>query len=152
MSLRFPTTWQPLKVFWDNGTTSPWEEFATHTCLLVTSGIQVSSSQLVCILCVDWTHLNETQARTCTEEKESFLQEEMATHCSILVWKIPWTEEPGELQSRGLQRVRHDLVTSLSLLYLHTYIHIPLVQFWIEKVKAESLLSSRGKYSIFCQE
>ena len=36
---------------------------------------------------------------------------EMATHSSILVWKIPWTEEPGRLQSMGSQRVRHDLVT-----------------------------------------
>ena len=33
----------------------------------------------------------------------------MATHSSILAWKIPRTEEPGELQSIGLQRVRHDL-------------------------------------------
>ena len=32
----------------------------------------------------------------------------MATHCSILVGKIPWAEEPGELQSMGLQRARHD--------------------------------------------
>ena len=32
----------------------------------------------------------------------------MATHYSILAWRIPWTEEPGELQSIGLQRVAHD--------------------------------------------
>ena len=32
----------------------------------------------------------------------------MATHCSILAWRIPWTEEPGGLQSAGLHRVRHD--------------------------------------------
>ena len=36
------------------------------------------------------------------------LEEEMATYSSILAWKIPWTEEPGGLQSIGLQRVRHD--------------------------------------------
>ena len=36
------------------------------------------------------------------------LEEEMATHSSYLAWKIPWTEEPGRLQSMGLQRVRHD--------------------------------------------
>ena len=36
------------------------------------------------------------------------LEEGMATHSSILAWRIPWTEEPGELQSMGLQRVRHD--------------------------------------------
>ena len=35
----------------------------------------------------------------------------MATHSSILAWKIPWTEEPEELQSMESQRVRHDLVT-----------------------------------------
>ena len=36
------------------------------------------------------------------------LEKEMATHSSILAWKIPWMEEPGRLQSMGLQRVGHD--------------------------------------------
>ena len=36
------------------------------------------------------------------------LEEEMATHFSVLAWRIPWTEEPGGLQSIGLQRVSHD--------------------------------------------
>ena len=36
------------------------------------------------------------------------LEKEMATHTSILAWKIPWMEEPGKLQSMGSQRVRHD--------------------------------------------
>ena len=35
------------------------------------------------------------------------LEKEMATHSSILAWRIPWTEEPGGLQSKGSQRVRH---------------------------------------------
>ena len=39
----------------------------------------------------------------------------MATHSSTLTWKIPWTEEPGSLQSMGLPRVGHDCATSLSL-------------------------------------
>ena len=39
--------------------------------------------------------------------QEDPLEKEMATHCSILAWKIPWTEEPGRLQSMGLQRVGH---------------------------------------------
>jgi len=39
----------------------------------------------------------------------------MAPHSSTLAWKIPWMEEPGRLQSMGLQRVRHDWATSLSL-------------------------------------
>ena len=38
----------------------------------------------------------------------------MATHSSILAWKIPWTEEPGRLQSMWSRRVGHDLETSLS--------------------------------------
>ena len=42
---------------------------------------------------------------------EDPLEEEMATHSSILAWEIPWTEEPGGLQSVGLQQVRHDLAT-----------------------------------------
>ena len=40
---------------------------------------------------------------------EDPLEEDMATHSSILAWRIPWTEEPGGLQSTGSQRVRHDL-------------------------------------------
>ena len=39
------------------------------------------------------------------------LEKQMATHSSFLGWEISWTEEPGALQSMGLQRVRHDLVT-----------------------------------------
>ena len=44
----------------------------------------------------------------------------MATHSSTLAWKIPWTEEPGGLQSTGLLRVGHDWATSLSLF---TFMH-----------------------------
>ena len=39
---------------------------------------------------------------------EDPLEEGMATHSSILAWRTPWTEEPGKLQSMGLQRVGHD--------------------------------------------
>ena len=42
---------------------------------------------------------------------EDPVEKEMANHSSILAWRIPWTEEAGWLQSIGLQRVRHDLVT-----------------------------------------
>ena len=40
--------------------------------------------------------------------QEDPLEKTMATHSSILAWRIPWTGEPGELQSMGLQRVIHD--------------------------------------------
>ena len=43
---------------------------------------------------------------------EGSLEKEMASHSNILAWRIPWTEEPGGLQSKGLQRVRHDSVTN----------------------------------------
>ena len=40
--------------------------------------------------------------------REDLLEKEMASHSSILAWKIPWTEEPGRLQSMGSQRIGHD--------------------------------------------
>ena len=49
--------------------------------------------------------MQETQVQSLAWED---LEKEMATHSSILAWKIPWTEEPGRLQFMGSQRVRHD--------------------------------------------
>ena len=43
--------------------------------------------------------------------REDSLEKEVATHSSILTWKIPWTEESGGLQSRGLQRVKPNYTT-----------------------------------------
>ena len=54
--------------------------------------------------------VQETQVRSLGREDPL---EEMATHSNILAWKIPWTEDPGRLQSMGSQRVGHDWVTSL---------------------------------------
>ena len=45
---------------------------------------------------------------------EDPLEEDMATHSSILVWKVPWIEEPGRLQSMGLPRVKHNWATEHS--------------------------------------
>ena len=50
----------------------------------------------------------DTRDAGSTPGSEDPLEEEMATHSGILVWEIPWTEEPGGLQPMGLQRVRHD--------------------------------------------
>ena len=50
--------------------------------------------------------------------QEDSLEKKMTTHSSILAWKIPWMEEPGGLQSIGSQTVKHNWVTSLSLLGL----------------------------------
>ena len=48
--------------------------------------------------------------------REDPLEKEMAIHSSILAWEIPWTEEPGGLQSTGSQRIRHDWVINIFFL------------------------------------
>ena len=50
--------------------------------------------------------------------REGSLEKEMATHSSILAWKIPWAEEPSRLQSMGSPRVGHDWGTSLTKMYI----------------------------------
>ena len=50
--------------------------------------------------------MQETQVQSLGQEDP--LEKGMATQSSILVWRIPWTEEPGRLQSMGSQKVRHD--------------------------------------------
>ena len=54
--------------------------------------------------------MQETQVQPLGQE--DLLEKGMATHSSILAWKIPWTKEPGGLQSMGSQRVRYDEATS----------------------------------------
>ena len=51
--------------------------------------------------------MQETRVQSLGQEDP--LEEEMATHFTILAWEIPWTEKPGGLQSTGSQRVQHDL-------------------------------------------
>ena len=50
----------------------------------------------------------DTEVQVRSLGQEDLLEEEMVTHSNILAWKIPWTEEPGRLQSMRLQRVGHD--------------------------------------------
>ena len=54
--------------------------------------------------------MQETQVQTLGREDP--LEKGMATHSSILAWEIPWTEEPGGLQSMGSQRIGHDWATN----------------------------------------
>ena len=60
-----------------------------------------------------WTRLKQLSMHACMEKA-------MAPHSSTLAWKIPWTEEPGRLQSMGSRRVEHNWATSLSLF---TFMH-----------------------------
>ena len=69
--------------------------------LLLYTGSQVAQWQRIRL------PMQETQFRSLGQEDP--LKKEMATHRSILASKNPWTEEPGGLQSMGLQRLRHDL-------------------------------------------
>ena len=64
---------------------------------------------------------------------EDPLEKGMATHSSILAWRIPWTEEPGGLQSMGLQRGGHDWV-------IDTYIHTTEVKWDFRTIKSIPLL------------
>ena len=54
---------------------------------------------------------------------EDSLEESMATHSSILAWRIPWTEEPGGLQSMGSQKARHNWGTKHVHVHTHTHTH-----------------------------
>ena len=55
--------------------------------------------------------------------REDLPEKEIATHSSILAWKIPWMEEPGRLQSTGLQRVQHDWATALTYCFQICFSH-----------------------------
>ena len=64
-----------------------------------------------------WPSDKDSPTNTGDERDESSIpgwEEKMATHSSILGWKIPWTEEPGGLQSKVVQRIRHNRVAKHS--------------------------------------
>ena len=90
---------------------SPWghKESDTTAWLTLIKCKQSLVAQTVKYLSTMW----ETWVRSLGQEDR--LEKEMAIHSSTIAWKIPWTEEPGRLQSMGSQRDGHDWTTSLSL-------------------------------------
>ena len=71
--------------------------------------------------------------------------EGVATHSSILAWRIPWTEEAGRLQSTGLQRIGHNWVTNIPWLKedTRTPVHsLPLEELWIQLVRLRTMTGS----------
>ena len=66
----------------------------------------ISNQSLVAQMVKNLSVMQETWVQSLGWEDP--LEEEMATHSSSLAWRIPWTEEPGVLQSMGSQRVGHD--------------------------------------------
>ena len=70
--------------------------------------------------------MQETQVRSLGQEDP--LEKETATHFSTLAWKIPWVEEPGRLESMGLQRVGHDYSSIIHVYFCTTLvIFIPIL-------------------------
>ena len=77
----------------------------------------------------DLSTVQETWVRSLGQEDP--LEKEIAAHSSTLAWKIPWTEEPGRLQSMGLQRVGHDLSTEQQQ---YNVVYVTLVYFICYKI------------------
>ena len=99
--------------------------------------------------------MKETQVQSLGREDP--LEKEMATHSSILVWRIPWTEEPGRLQSIGYQRVRQDWsdlahIGTQTLISIHT--GDSLVVWWLglcsftARAWVQSLVGELGSYKL----
>ena len=93
------------------------EEFPAIKCIIFSASYHALAFPVVLVVKTP-PALQETWVQSLGWEDP--LGKGMATHCSILAWGIPWTEEPGRLQSMGLLRVRHDWATSLSLF---TFMH-----------------------------
>ena len=76
----------------------------------LTSRYTYSWASLVVQMVKNLPAIQETRIRSLGQEDP--LEKEKATQSSILAWRIPWTEEPGRLQSLGSQRIRHDGATN----------------------------------------
>ena len=109
------------------GHTQPWLQCPTQS----SSRSLDMESFILSFLCAYWTSLvvqtvknppaiQETRVRSLNQEDP--LEKGMATHSSILAWRIPWTEEPGGLQFMGFQRVGHDWMTNTHT-NAHTCVH-----------------------------
>ena len=81
-------------------------ESSSQVCAVITEPNGTLWASLVAQMVKRLPAMRETQGQSLGQEDP--LEKEMATHSSTLAWKIPWTEEPGRLQSMGLQRVGHD--------------------------------------------
>ena len=91
VSLRFHFLTDWVGTFW------PTQYYPTYSYIRASQVAQTVKNQHA---------MRETQDRSLSAKDP--LEEEMANHSSILAWEIPWTEEPGGLQSMGSQRGRHD--------------------------------------------
>ena len=79
-------------------------------------------------------------------DQEDPLEKGMALHYCILAWRIPWIEEPGGLQSKGSQRIRHDWVTNILLVTGNQYTCDPV---WYLYFKPSTMVLPHLRHSIF---
>ena len=78
--------------------------------------------------------------------QEDPLGETMATHSSVLAWEIPWTGEPGGLQSTGSQSAGHDLLST------HACQHKLILTFSLRVISSPSLLEHLYRFSSHCSQ
>ena len=88
--------------------------------------------------------------------QEDPLEEETATHSSILAWRIPWTEKPGRLPSMGLQRVGHDWMTNTFTFHFHAFMksvhcYIRMNEYQPSK-EMEALKQTQQTASVYCRQ
>ena len=122
---------------WETGV-SKWVCYNNRYCVLSACFVQDAFLGLFCILSnPDYRPFtkgfpgdSDAKIYACSEEtgfnpwvREDPLENEMATHSSILAWKIPWSEEPRRLQSMGSQRAGHSWVTEQSCTHINSKIH-----------------------------
>ena len=91
------------------------EDFEGQTSGFGSPRLRLEEEMCETALCMDFSGSSVVKNPLAMQEtpvqflgQEDPLEEKMATHASILAWRIPWTEEPGRLQSIGFQRVGHD--------------------------------------------
>ena len=88
--------------------------------------------------------------------QEDPLEEETATHSSILAWRIPWTEKPGRLPPMGLQRVGHDWMTDTFTFHFHAFMksvhcYIRMNEYQPSK-EMEALKQTQQTASVYCRQ
>ena len=106
-----------VKEMWGDGGMAgggTWAKGMSHNTGVTWAWLHVDGASLVAQTVTSLPALRRTQVRSLGQDDP--LKKEMATCSSILAWKIPWMEEPGRLESMGLQRVGHDWATWLHML------------------------------------
>ena len=90
----------------------PWPRHWTKLFICISCHLHYLVAQMIKNL----PPMKETNVRSLGEEDS--LEKILATHSSILAWRIQWTEEPGRLQSTGSQRVRHNLAIEQQIIVM----------------------------------